>query len=175
MGLPPDFLSSLLALANFMRLSLKKAARANMDGTAYRKSGSPRLFRPRYAEANVGHPSCSSSSNLVEIHLVDAAPSPILSWFDGSYDRVPDFVEVRRGMAISGGIATANLAAFHAHAQVDPGSSDLETFLATPGLRRHLLHMIFYVRALCSAHGILFFYSGVLTTGSSMKLAWPGA
>jgi hypothetical protein len=31
-----------------MRLSLQKAAQASMGGAAYRKSGSPRLFRPRY-------------------------------------------------------------------------------------------------------------------------------
>jgi hypothetical protein len=42
---------------NFMRLSLQKAAHANTDGAACRKSGSPRLFRPTYAGANVGHPS----------------------------------------------------------------------------------------------------------------------
>ncbi len=59
-GLPPDFLSSLLALASFMRLSLTKAAHANLFGAACRKSGSARLFRPTYAPANVGHPSSSS-------------------------------------------------------------------------------------------------------------------
>jgi hypothetical protein len=40
-GLPPDFLWSLLALVNFMRLSLLKAAHAVMSGAAYRKSGTP--------------------------------------------------------------------------------------------------------------------------------------
>jgi hypothetical protein len=37
---PPDFLWSLLALANLMRLSLAKAAHAIMNGSTYRKSGS---------------------------------------------------------------------------------------------------------------------------------------
>ena len=37
-GLPTDFLWSLLALVNFMRLSLLKAAHAVMSGAAYRKS-----------------------------------------------------------------------------------------------------------------------------------------
>jgi hypothetical protein len=44
--LPPDFLWSLVALANLMRLSLLKAAPAVMSGAAYRKSGSPILFNP---------------------------------------------------------------------------------------------------------------------------------
>ena len=42
-GLPPDSLWGLLALANFMRLSLKKAAHAAVSGAAYRKSGTPPL------------------------------------------------------------------------------------------------------------------------------------
>ena len=37
---PPDFLSSLVALANFMRLSLQKAAHANLANATCRKSGS---------------------------------------------------------------------------------------------------------------------------------------
>ena len=56
-GLPPDFLWSLVALANFMRLSLLKAAHAVMSGAAYRKSGSPILFNPcTRKSANMGHP-----------------------------------------------------------------------------------------------------------------------
>jgi penicillin V acylase-like amidase (Ntn superfamily) len=39
-GAPPDFLWTLAALANFMRLSLQKAAHAVLDGATYRKSGS---------------------------------------------------------------------------------------------------------------------------------------
>ena len=45
-GLPPDFLWSLVALANFMRLSLLKAAHANLFGATCRKSGSPVFFGP---------------------------------------------------------------------------------------------------------------------------------
>jgi len=46
-GLPPDFLLRLMALANFMRLSLLKAAHANLFGVPCRKCGSPVLFGPR--------------------------------------------------------------------------------------------------------------------------------
>jgi hypothetical protein len=38
-GVHPDFLSSSLALTNFMRLSLMKAAHASGGGAPYRKSG----------------------------------------------------------------------------------------------------------------------------------------
>jgi hypothetical protein len=56
MVLPPDFLSTLLASRIFMRLSLKKAAHVALVSGSSRKSGSPRLFCPTYAGANVGHP-----------------------------------------------------------------------------------------------------------------------
>jgi hypothetical protein len=57
-GLCPDFLWSLVALANLMQLSLLKAAHAVMSGAAYRKSGSPILFNPcTRKSANMGHPS----------------------------------------------------------------------------------------------------------------------
>jgi hypothetical protein len=45
-GLRPDFLWGLLALMNFMRLSLMKAAHADLIGTACRKSGRPIVFGP---------------------------------------------------------------------------------------------------------------------------------
>ena len=48
-GLPPDFLWDWVGSRDFMRLSLQKAAHANMGGAAYRKSG--------YPGANMGHPS----------------------------------------------------------------------------------------------------------------------
>jgi hypothetical protein len=37
---PPAFLSTMVALANFMRLSLQKAAHANLANATCRKSGS---------------------------------------------------------------------------------------------------------------------------------------
>jgi hypothetical protein len=58
-GATPDFLCSLVTSAHFMRLSLKKAAYAVASSAAYRKSGTPHRFRPRYAGANLGHPSYS--------------------------------------------------------------------------------------------------------------------
>jgi hypothetical protein len=58
-GGDPDFLRSLVTPAHFMRLSLKKAAYAVASSAAYGKSGSPHRFRPRYATANLGHPSYS--------------------------------------------------------------------------------------------------------------------
>ena len=99
---------------------------------------------------------CDGNPDLVEIHLVDVAPAPMFSRFDRLHDGMPHLVEVGCGMAVPGGIATTNLATFQTDAQVHPAISEVETLLTTPGVRRHLLHMIFYVRTFRSAHGILF-------------------
>jgi hypothetical protein len=56
-GLPPDFLLSLMALSSLMRLSLLKAAHVDVGERHVAEIRVARLFRPTYAEANVGHPS----------------------------------------------------------------------------------------------------------------------
>ena len=43
-GAPPDFLWTMAALANFLRLSLLKAAHAVLGGATYRKFGSIILY-----------------------------------------------------------------------------------------------------------------------------------
>ena len=52
----PDFLWSLSALADFMRLSLMKAAHADLFGAMYRKSGKalPKVFNVRFKRASLG-------------------------------------------------------------------------------------------------------------------------
>src|ERR1700722_3455088 len=94
--------------------------------------------------------------SLVDVYLVDVAPAPIFSGFDGAHDRMPLGVEVSCGMTVLGRIAAPDLAAFQAHAEVDPAVSGLETFFAALGVRLHMLYMILYVRALCCAHTLLF-------------------
>jgi hypothetical protein len=49
----------LLALANSMRLSLMKAAHADVGGALWQEIRVAHLFRPMYAQANMGHPSDS--------------------------------------------------------------------------------------------------------------------
>jgi hypothetical protein len=47
--LRPDFLSSLTALANFMLLSLMKAAYGGVGGASWQEIRVAHLFRPTYA------------------------------------------------------------------------------------------------------------------------------
>jgi hypothetical protein len=67
-----------MALANFMRLSLMKAAHADVDGAAWQEIRVAYRFRPTYAPrhagagvANVGHPSSAllPSYFLVELSV----------------------------------------------------------------------------------------------------------
>jgi hypothetical protein len=58
-GLPPDFLYTLLALANSIRLSFMKAAHADVGGAPWQEIRVAHRFRPMYALANMGHPSDS--------------------------------------------------------------------------------------------------------------------
>jgi hypothetical protein len=46
-GAFPDFLWGVVESRSFMRLSLQKAAHANLGGAAFRESGSPVFFGPR--------------------------------------------------------------------------------------------------------------------------------
>jgi hypothetical protein len=58
-GLPPDFLSSLLASRVFMRFPLRKTAYVVLASAVKLEIRVAHDFRPRYALANLGHP-CGS-------------------------------------------------------------------------------------------------------------------
>jgi hypothetical protein len=59
---PPDFLSNLVALPNFMRLSLQKAAHVNLADATCRKSGSRQRTWPKTIFSNAFAPSVSGFS-----------------------------------------------------------------------------------------------------------------
>jgi hypothetical protein len=59
-NVPPDFLSKLVAVIQFMRLSSRKGAHVVLSGAAWQDPGRP-AFRPTYAGANIGHPDWSRS------------------------------------------------------------------------------------------------------------------
>jgi hypothetical protein len=59
-----------------MRLSLMKAAHVDLACASSRKSGSPRLYQPTYAGANMGHPFRVGLSERVEYK------DTVQSWFE---------------------------------------------------------------------------------------------
>lgn len=88
----------------------------------------------------------------VELDLVDVAPAPGLSWFDGLHDGMLGMTEVLGGMFVFGGVTTTNVAAFHTQPKVDPGVAHLETLFATfgVGLDRAYLIAVRAVGHVCS-------------------------
>ena len=96
-GLRPDFLLSSMALANSMRLSLKKAAHAVVSSAAYRKSGSPRLFgpgtlwrtwgtRPYLGQSLPEHPVVTGPRSLLGQPVLCRAKCSMMTrcWYDSS-------------------------------------------------------------------------------------------
>src|SRR5271154_3054825 len=75
----PDFLWSFVGSLNFMRLSLKKGAHADLSRAAYRKFGASRSFFAR-----CGIPQASPSSLPRSSQLHTGAPC--------SHQRCPDFL-----------------------------------------------------------------------------------
>lgn len=69
----------------------------------------------------------------VEKVLIDIAPSPILTGFVGSYDWMPRGMEMSTGMFVFGAVATADVAASEALAQMHPGVAGLEALFTAIG------------------------------------------
>jgi hypothetical protein len=58
-------------------------------------------------------------------HLVDEAPDPGFSGFDGAHHGMVFVAKMFGGMFVLGRIATSHVAAHHAQAQVNPGITKL--------------------------------------------------
>jgi hypothetical protein len=69
----------------------------------------------------------------IEFDFVDVAPAPIFAGFDGAHDGVFGSVEMFCGVFIFGGVAAGDIAADHAHAEVDPSVAHFDAFGADVG------------------------------------------
>ena len=76
--------------------------------------------------------SVPSDSHLGLVHI---APAPVLSRLEGLDDRVAACMEVFSRVLVRRGVATANVAACQAQAQMHPGSADSQAILAALGAR----------------------------------------
>jgi hypothetical protein len=63
--------------------------------------------------------------------LIDKTPTPVFTRLQRFHNRVFGVVKVFGGMFVFGRITTANMAAFHAQAQMDPGVARFQAFLTT--------------------------------------------
>ena len=75
---------------------------------------------------------------FARLHLIDVAPDPALGGLDRADERVSNVFEVFRRMLVFRRIATSDVAADQAHAQVDPAISHLYALFANMlgGLRK---------------------------------------
>ena len=90
-----------------------------------------------------------AGSTEIELHLVGVAPAPGLSRLNRAHDRMVHRVEVPGRVLVLRRVAAADVAAFHAHAQMDPAVACLEA-LFTPG--RSGLHVSNLIKMFTGLH-----------------------
>src|SRR5438034_11357117 len=75
-------------------------------------------------------PSRCGARHRVEHLLVDVAPAPALAGLQGSHHGMPGRAEMLARMAIRRVVAEADVAAYQAQAQVNPGTAHFQALLA---------------------------------------------
>ena len=78
-GLPPDSLQTFMALANSMRLSLMKAAHADVGGAPWQEIRVARRFRPTYAPRHAGAGGGERGAPVQGTRLAVGRPKPLAS------------------------------------------------------------------------------------------------
>jgi hypothetical protein len=84
----------------------------------------------------------SGQSTEFNFDLIQIAPAPILTRFLRPDDRVTGGAKVLRRMFILRRVATSDVAANHAKAQVHPDIAHFEAFFASPCVRFDILDLI---------------------------------
>jgi hypothetical protein len=74
--------------------------------------------------------------------VVEIAEPPVLAGFEGLDDRVVGHGEVSGGVTVGGVVATADVAAGHAHPQMNPAAADAQAVLATVAAGRDIGDLI---------------------------------
>jgi hypothetical protein len=77
----------------------------------------------------------------LDLGVVDITPAPGFSWFVRLHDGVLGVVEVFGGVLIGRAVATADVTANQAHAEVDPFRAGLQTFFAAVSRRGDFLNL----------------------------------
>jgi hypothetical protein len=79
---------------------------------------------------------------VLQIHLIDKAPNPALTWLEGSNDCVTGVLEVLGCMLVLGIVTAADMSAGQTEAQVNPGVTGLHAFFTTGRVARHGLDLV---------------------------------
>src|SRR6267143_6893119 len=112
------------------------------------------------------NPPVSPRSSKLHVDLVNVAPAPALPRLERGDDRMPGFLEMLGGVLVLRIVAAADVPARPAQAQMHPGVSRREAFLAAVGVGRSCLYG-FQMRA-ASGHRGAFPFIGKKTDGSPM-------
>jgi len=85
-----------------------------------------------------GDSSSGERRQIFEPEMIDVAPAPRLTGLDGAGDGMLRCLEVPDGVFISGRIAAANVAALHAHPELQPRVPHRAAAVATRAARLHV-------------------------------------
>jgi hypothetical protein len=83
-----------------------------------------------------------SGGNFTRFDFVDVTPDPRLSRLNGAHKRMLGFMKVLGRMLILGRVATADIAANHTHAQMNPHVAALNALLAHVGSRLFYFNLV---------------------------------
>ena len=79
----------------------------------------------------------------VKHYLVNVTPAPAFGWVITFDDRVPRLVEMFRGVSVRRVVATADMAAGPAQAQMQPWRPDFQALLAAESAGRYIADGVF--------------------------------
>jgi hypothetical protein len=81
-------------------------------------------------------------SGEIKFHLVDKAPAPVFTGLERLHNGMPRRVEVLGGVLIPGRIATTDVAADHAQAEVNPSVTHLQALFAAATMRFYFVNLV---------------------------------
>jgi hypothetical protein len=93
---------------------------------------------------------------LAQEHFIDITPRPIFAGLKGLNNRMSGRVKMFRGVTIRRRITATHMAAGQAKSEVDPGRTDLQTFLAAIRAGNDVVVNLIQVRAGFGAHDCAF-------------------
>jgi hypothetical protein len=88
-------------------------------------------------------------SSKRKFNLVNIAPAPVLSGLKGLDNRVVGGMEMLGRVLILGGVTAAHMTTAETEAQVNPGITDFQTFLAAVGTRGDLSDLVEMCTVFC--------------------------
>jgi hypothetical protein len=97
------------------------------------------------------------SSDSAQENFIDVTPRPIFTRLKRSNDGMRGRVKMFRGVAIRRRVTATHMSARQAKSQMDPGRTDLQTFLTPVRTGNDVMINLIEVCAFCEAHNMMVF------------------